>query len=157
MRSATRSRAFGSPWNAVPGLLLGVVLGTSPTQAGEADVIEVDSSCTAIRTCDFDVTVLHADIGFSHYADRYEVVAPDGEVLGIRVLKHPHVHEQPFMRRLVGVEIPDDVSEVTVRAHDSQHAFGGRSVTLQLEFPTKSPPAETPAQAGESPEADAPQ
>jgi hypothetical protein len=122
-------------------LILGCWLAASPALAGEADVLEVTVLCTTIRTCDFDAKVLHADIGFSHYADRFEVVAPDGEVLGVRVLRHPHVHEQPFVRRLIGVEIPDGVSEVTVRAHDSEHGFGGRTVTLQLDFPAKTSPA----------------
>lgn len=155
--SVSGGLAGGSWRTGLTGLLFGLVLGHSPALAGEADVLEVKSSCTTIRTCDFDVTVLHADIGFSHYADRFEVVAPDGEVIGIRVLRHPHVHEQPFVRRLVGVEIPDGVSEVTLRAHDSEHGFGGRVVTLQLDLPVKTPSAELPGQKTKSPEVDAPE
>ncbi len=119
--------------------------------AGEADVLEVHATCTTIRTCDFQVKVLHADTGESHYADRFEIVSPEGEVLGTRVLRHPHVHEQPFVRGLVGVEIPDGVSEVVVRAHDSQHGYGGRTLTKSLEFPAREtgapgPPAEGAAE-----------
>jgi len=108
--------------------------------AGEAKVLDAKATCSAIRTCDFDVEVLHADVGFSHYADRYEVRTPEGEVLGVRVLQHPHVHEQPFVRRLVGVEIPEGVTEVIVRAHDSRHGFGGETVTIEIEIPAKSAP-----------------
>ena len=32
--------------------------------------------------------------------------------------------EQPFTRSLSGVAIPDDVAEVTIRAHDRVHGFG---------------------------------
>lgn len=107
----------------------------SPTWAGEADVMGVEAVCTTIRTCDFEVTVRHADIGWSHYAESYEIVSPEGEVLGRRVLTHPHVHEQPFVRQLVGVEIPEGVDQVVVRARDSKHGLGGDTVTKVLAFP----------------------
>ena len=42
------------------------------------------------------VTVQHADTGWDHYADAWEVLAPDGTVLGTRTLLHPHTDEQPF-------------------------------------------------------------
>ena len=106
-----------------------------PAHAGEAGVMGVEAVCTTIRTCDFEVTVLHADVGWSHYAESYEIVSPEGEVLGRRVLKHPHVHEQPFVRGLVGVEIPEGVDHVVVRARDSKHGLGGETVTKALEFP----------------------
>lgn len=71
----------------------------------------------------FDVSVLHADEGWDHYADGWEVSA-DGAVLGHRALAHPHVNEQPFTRSLSSVSIPADVDEVQVRAHDSVHGWG---------------------------------
>ena len=72
----------------------------------------------------FDVTVRHADAGWDHYADKWEVVAPDGRVLGERVLLHPHDNEQPFTRSQSGIAIPDGVAHVMVRAHDSVHGWG---------------------------------
>ncbi len=78
----------------------------------------------------FDVMVLHADTGWSHYADRWEVVAPGGTVLGTRVLHHPHVGEQPFTRSLGGVRIPEGVTSVAVRARDSVHGYGGTELTV---------------------------
>lgn len=97
----------------------------APASAGEADVIGVKVTREAGGTYMFDVTVRHADTGWDHYADRWEVLAPDGAVLGTRELAHPHENEQPFTRSLAGVTIPDTVSEVTVRAHDSVHGYGG--------------------------------
>lgn len=114
----------------------------SPACAGKADVMSVDAVCTAIRTCDFQVKVKHADVGWSHYADRFEVLAPDGEVLGVRVLQHPHVHEQPFVRGLVGVEIPEGIDTVVVRARDSKHGLGGETVETKLSFPGSEPEPE---------------
>ena len=108
--------------------------------AGQAHVMKAEAVCSTIRTCDFDVTVRHADIGFSHYADRWEVIGDDGEVLGVRVLQHPHVHEQPFTRRLVGVEVPEGTTEVTLRARCSKHGQGGETVTVEIEIPPKTPP-----------------
>jgi len=60
------------------------------------------------------------------------VLDPDGAVLGTRVLRHPHVKEQPFTRRLGGVRIPASVTRVQVRARDSVHGFGGQIVELPL-------------------------
>ena len=83
----------------------------------------------------FSVTVRHDDEGWDHYADRWDVLGPDGDVLGTRVLYHPHVGEQPFTRNLGGVKIPEGVGEVVIRAHDSVHAYGGKEVKVEL--PTK--------------------
>ncbi|CAK9075725.1 Putative lipoprotein Hmuk_2215, partial [Durusdinium trenchii] len=63
----------------------------------------------------FDVTILHPDTGWDHYADGWEVLAPDGTRLGFRELFHPHVEEQPFTRSLSGITIPDTLTEVIVR------------------------------------------
>ena len=99
--------------------------------AGKADV----ENATAQKRGDswtFDVTVRHADTGWDHYADRWDVVAPDGTVLGSRSLLHPHVDEQPFTRSLGNVSIPDGVTHVVIRAHDKVHGLGGREFTVDL-------------------------
>jgi hypothetical protein len=72
----------------------------------------------------FSVTVSHGDEGWDHYADGWEVAAPDGTQLGYRKLLHPHVNEQPFTRSLSNVDIPRDVTTVIIRAHDSVHKWG---------------------------------
>ena len=63
-----------------------------------------------------NITVRHDDEGWEHYADRWEVVAPDGTVLASRTLYHPHVDEQPFTRSLNGLVIPKGIMRVRVRA-----------------------------------------
>ena len=100
--------------------------------AGEADVIEVNVRHTTGNSYNFDVTVRHADEGWQHYADKWDVVAPDGSVLGTRTLYHPHVNEQPFTRGLSGVKIPDNVRAVTLRAHDSVHGYGGKTIAVDV-------------------------
>ena len=99
--------------------------------AGEADVTDVQITPVGTRVYRFDVTVQHADQGWDHYADRWDVVAPDGAVLGERVLAHPHT-PAPFTRSLSGVKIPAGITEVTVRAHDSVHELGGRTMRVPV-------------------------
>lgn len=95
-------------------------------------MVGVDYRRSADGAYRFDVTVRHADDGWEHYADRWQVLAPDGTVLGERVLLHPHDTEQPFTRSLGGIAIPDDIRTVRVRAHDSRHGWGGAELTVDL-------------------------
>ena len=112
---------------------LALLLTISAAYAGEADVVDVKVTAAGDNTYRFDVTVSHADEGWAHYADRWDVVAPDGKVLGTRVLYHPHVDEQPFTRSLDTVQIPTSVTQITVRAHDLVHGYGGQEMTIELE------------------------
>ncbi len=104
----------------------------SPASAGEADVVAVEVTRLAAGAWRFDVTVRHADAGWDHYADRWEVLSPDGAVLATRVLLHPHDHEQPFTRSLPRVAVPEGLRRVAVRAHDSVHGYGGAVMTVEL-------------------------
>ena len=101
--------------------------------AGAADVEKVTLQKGSDGLYTFNVTVRHADEGWDHYANRWDVVAPDGTVLGTRTLLHPHVDEQPFTRSLRGVMVPAGVKSVVIRAHDSVHKLGGAQVTVELE------------------------
>ena len=111
---------------AFPALVL-----ASPSEAGLADVLSATADCSG-TVCTFSATVRHADAGWKHYADAWEVLAPDGRVIATRVLQHPHVEEQPVTRELSGVEVPADVKSVRIRAHDSVHGYGGREVVVEL-------------------------
>jgi hypothetical protein len=113
-------------------VLAAVVSMTVAASAGEADVEAVKATRAADGTWRFDVTVRHADTGWDHYANRWDVVAPDGTILGTRRLLHPHENEQPFTRSLSGVSIPDGVTSVTIRANDSVHGEGGREFTVEV-------------------------
>jgi len=104
----------------------------APALAGEADVVAVDAVPSGTGTWTFHVAVRHDDAGWDHYADSWQVIGPDGTVLGTRKLLHPHDTEQPFTRSLSGVAVPADVTEVTVRAHDSVHGYGGAEMTVKL-------------------------
>ena len=108
----------------------------------DADVTFVRAQESANGTWRFDVTVRHPDIGWEDYADGWDVVLPDGTVLKAntddpftRLLLHPHENEQPFTRSQSGLDIPPDVTTVTVRAHDIVDGFGGQEVTVDLTQP----------------------
>ena len=114
-------------------------LASFPAPAGTADVVDAEVTMEALTGDEtfyrFTVTVRHADEGWDHYADAFEIVSPDGTVLGTRVLAHPHVNEQPFTRTLSAVAIPEGVTEVVIRARDSVHGHGGETMTVAIPQP----------------------
>ena len=79
------------------------------------------------------MTLLHGDTGWDDYADGWRVVAADGTELGLRVLHHPHVNEQPFTRSLSGVEIPDGMTTVYVEARTNTDGWGAARYEVVLD------------------------
>ena len=114
------------------GALLLVFASGGDAAAGKALVVKATASQTGRDTFSFTATVSHADTGWKHYADKFEVLAPDGTVLGTRVLYHPHVDEQPFTRSLGNVRVPPGVTSVIVRAADNVHKAGKKTFTVKL-------------------------
>lgn len=105
----------------------------------DADVVNVRAVQSDAGTWTFHVTVRHPDTGWEDYANGWDVVTPDGTVLKTnpddeftRVLLHPHENEQPFTRSQSGLDIPEGVTQVTVRAHDIVDGFGGQEVVVDL-------------------------
>jgi len=109
----------------------GLAMASANAYAGEADVVGVQVTQTG-DTYRFEVTVRHADAGWDHYADLWEVLTPDGQLIDKRVLLHPHDDEQPFTRSLGGVQIPAGLTTVRVRAHDKVHGYGGQEMEVDL-------------------------
>ena len=107
-----------------------LLLLASAAHADEVSIVDARVECAA--SCTFTVTLQHADTGWEHYADLWEVLSMDGELLGARVLYHPHVDEQPFTRSLSGVSIPAGTRQVRIRARDSKHGYGERELVLDL-------------------------
>jgi hypothetical protein len=104
-----------------------------------ADVIYVRAVQTGENTWTFHVTVEHPDSGWEDYADGWDILTPDGEIVKpnpddpfTRLLLHPHVDEQPFTRSQGGIVIPPNAAQVTVRAHDLVDGYGGRQVIVNL-------------------------
>lgn len=99
--------------------------------AGDVEIVDATAKEGA-GGWTFSVTLKHGDTGWDHYADLWEVYTPEGELLGKRVLAHPHVNEQPFTRSLSGVQIPDDITSVIIRARDSVHGVSPQEFRLEL-------------------------
>lgn len=100
--------------------------------AGEADVLNATATAESGGSYRISATIRHDDTGWDHYADAFDILAPDGALLGKRILHHPHENEQPFTRSLSNVQVPSGATYVTVRAHDKVHGFGGKEFRLSL-------------------------
>ena len=50
----------------------------APAGAGEADIVGAKVTQSAPGVYRFDATVAHGDTGWTHYANKWDVVAPDG-------------------------------------------------------------------------------
>jgi len=116
----------------MPGILavITLFLGSKLAFAGATRIVDVKVECNS--SCTFSVTLQHADEGWDHYANQWDVVTLDGVVLGSRVLYHPHVNEQPFTRSLSGVKIPAGTKAVKIRAKDSVHGYSAEENTVPL-------------------------
>ncbi len=111
-------------------LAVSLLLLSTASLADEVRIVDVRVECTS--SCTFAVTLEHADTGWDHYANQWDVMTLDDKLLGSRVLHHPHENEQPFTRRLSGVTIPQGVSQVKIRARDSVHGYGSQEFVVDI-------------------------
>ncbi|MEO0380471.1 MAG: hypothetical protein AAF252_09380 [Pseudomonadota bacterium] len=103
-----------------------------PVLAEEPVIEDVNVTRTAPGTYRFDVTIRHPDTGWDHYADGWRVLDMDGNELGMRVLFHPHVNEQPFTRSLDGVKVPAGTTQVQVQARDLPEGWNAGTTIVDL-------------------------
>ncbi|MEA2011281.1 MAG: hypothetical protein U9N78_11305 [Actinomycetota bacterium] len=139
----------GSRWGLAAVALIAVIVVTSCTPSEDAaqatsttgNTSSVATGCADVVAATIEVsgdayrvsaTILSADTGWEKYADAWEVRAPDGTVLGTRVLAHPHVDEQPFTRSLGDVDVPEGVGVVEIVARDLIAGFCGETVTITV-------------------------
>ncbi len=100
--------------------------------AGKATVVKATATVSSYGGYTFTASVAHADTGWKHYANKFEILSPDGTVLGTRVLAHPHVDEQPFTRGTNSIKIPPGITSVIVRAWDNIHKAGEKTFNIKL-------------------------
>ena len=91
-----------------------------------ADVVsvEVTGDPNAFR---FSVEIASPDTGCDQYADWWEVLTEEGELVYRRILAHSHVDEQPFVRSGGPVAVQAD-TVVLVRAHMHPGGYGGSAM-----------------------------
>lgn len=116
--------------NKIFGLLAGLFISGTVT-AGDVEIVKVEMRAGGQGQWQAHVTLLHSDSGWEHYADAWRVMTEEGELLGTRVLYHPHVNEQPFTRSL-SLPIPTNISVVHVEAHDKVHGWSKQHVRVDL-------------------------
>lgn len=116
---------------------------TTTQSTADADVLFVRAVLDEDGTWTFYVTIQHPDTGWEDYADGWDILTPDGKVLKknpddpfTRLLLHPHVNEQPFTRSQSGIQVPDGVTLLQVRAHDIVDGYGGKEVEIDLTQPS---------------------
>lgn len=112
-------------------MFIAPMLIVSSLMAGEADVVDVEIIPLGGDKYRINTSVKHGDTGWEHYANRWDVLAPDGTVLGSRELAHPHENEQPFTRSLT-LSIPANISSVTIQANDLVHGLGGKTMAVDV-------------------------
>ena len=76
------------------------------------------------RAYSFAVTLQSPDTGCDQYADWWEVITPDGELIYRRILAHSHANEQPFTRSGGPVDV-QATTRVIVRAHMNDAGYEG--------------------------------
>lgn len=75
----------------------------------------------------FQVGISSPDIGCEQYADWWEVLSEDGDLLYRRILTHSHVNEQPFVRSGGPVQIGSS-SSVIIRAHMNEAGYSSQGM-----------------------------
>lgn len=100
---------------------------SSQSQGGWAKVVDVDTTKIQSGQYTFAVTVESPDTGCEQYADWWEVLSEDGELLYRRILAHSHVNEQPFQRS--GGPVPASSDQILiVRAHMNSKGYGTQAM-----------------------------
>ncbi len=97
---------------------------SSPSQSSLARIEAVNFSGEP-GNYNFSVTVSSPDTGCNQYADWWEVLTADGELLYRRILAHSHVSEQPFTRSGGPVQIAGN-EQVILRAHMNNSGYGSQ-------------------------------
>jgi len=65
---------------------MALVLSSLNLLASEVEIVSAQAECNKQHECVFRVTLKHADSGWDHYANGWQVVDADGAVLVKRVL-----------------------------------------------------------------------
>ena len=114
-------------------LTIAIALFTYSPAFADTPVIEAVKSVQNGERWTISVTLSHPDTGWDHYADGWEVFDLYGNSLGLRVLAHPHVNEQPFTRSLSGVVVPNRIKQILIKTRDNVDGWGKDAFTFKLE------------------------
>jgi hypothetical protein len=88
-----------------------------------ADIVSVEVSGDD-NNYQFSVGIKSPDTGCDQYADWWEILTEDGDLVYRRVLAHSHIDEQPFIRSGGPATITED-TEIIIRGHMNTTGYGG--------------------------------
>lgn len=112
-----------------------LAIAISCTEAGSDTVQSEDASHAVVLNVDvtgeepgynFAVSISSPDLGCEQYADWWEVLDENGELLHRRVFAHSHIDEQPF-ERSVAVNVKASQT-VIIRAHMNNNGYGTQAL-----------------------------
>lgn len=121
-------------------LLISLLMFITACQSAESEEILDDTSVYAVvedvsasgeeGKYTFSVTLKSPDTGCQQYADWWEVLSENGDLVYRRILVHSHVNEQPFTRSGGAVHIgASDV--VVIRGHMNTLGYGEGEVAMK--------------------------
>ena len=105
---------------------------SSPEDNSFAKVTAVEVMTSDTGSYTFVVTVKSPDTGCDQYANWWEVISEEGNLIYRRILAHSHVNEQPF-RRAGGAVTVQPNQLVIVRAHMHPQGYGTQAMKGTLE------------------------
>ena len=100
---------------------------TASSAENVASVTLVETTTQSPDSHTFAVTISSPDTGCDQYADWWEVITPEGDLLYRRILAHSHIDEQPFERTGGPVNVAPDQT-VIVRAHMHPSGYGPQAM-----------------------------
>jgi hypothetical protein len=112
-------------------ILLSLLTGATTAWAGAPEIVNAKVTKQGMNWR-IEVTLRHDDTGWDHFADGWEVLDAQGNVLGYRELMHPHVDEQPFTRSLSNLMLPDGTRELFIRTHCSVKGWSKDTLRVEL-------------------------
>lgn len=80
----------------------------------------------------FAVEIMSPDEGCNQYADWWEILTEEGELIYRRILLHSHIAEQPFTRS-GGPVVVGETDVLIVRAHMVPDGYGGMAFRGSVE------------------------
>ena len=96
----------------------------TPRETIRADIVDVAQVGGEEGNYTLRVGIKSTETGCQQYADWWEILSADGNLVHRRVLGHPHRTEQPFRRDGVNIEIQKD-TVIYIRAHMNNKGYVG--------------------------------
>ena len=115
---------------------------TEPNSDSDSRILSVETTPLTDGTHTFNVTIESDETGCDRYANWWEVIDEDNNLLYRRILAHSHVNEQPFTRS-GGPVTAEPQQTLIVRSHMHPTGYSTQAAKGSIESgfePTTLPP-----------------